>query len=75
MRECAVIGVDDGDGLTIPKAFVALRDGYRPSNALAAELQEHAKARLTRYKFPRVVAFVESLPRNDRGKILRRALS
>ena len=74
VRECAVVGVTDGDGLVIPKAFVALRDGFVGSDALVAELQEHAKARLTRYKFPRQVAFVEALPRNDRGKIMRRAL-
>ncbi|HJK95209.1 MAG TPA: benzoate-CoA ligase family protein, partial [Polyangiaceae bacterium LLY-WYZ-15_(1-7)] len=74
VRECAIIGVDDDAGLTIPKAFVALREGFEASEALVAELQEHAKTRLTRYKFPREVAFVDALPRNDRGKILRRAL-
>lgn len=74
VRECAVIGVDDGDGLTVPKAFVALREGEKGDDALAAELQEHAKTRLTRYKFPREVEFVDALPRNDRGKIQRRSL-
>ena len=74
VRECAVVGVDDGEGLTVPKAFVALRDGFAASDGLATALQEHAKAKLTRYKFPRQVAFVDALPRNDRGKILRRAL-
>jgi acyl-coenzyme A synthetase/AMP-(fatty) acid ligase len=75
VRECAVVGVDDGAGLTVPKAFVALREGTEPTDALATELQEHAKTTLTRYKFPRQVAFVDALPRNDRGKILRRALT
>ncbi len=74
VRECAVVGVDDGDGLTVPKAFVVLREGFEGSEALAVALQEHAKTRLTRYKFPREVAFVDDLPRNDRGKVLRRAL-
>ncbi|MEZ4250618.1 MAG: hypothetical protein R3B99_20515 [Polyangiales bacterium] len=74
VRECAVVGVDDDAGLTIPKAFVVLREGVEGSDALVSELQEHAKARLTRYKFPREVAFVPDLPRNDRGKVLRREL-
>ena len=74
VRECAVVGVDDGAGLMIPKAFVVLREGFGESNDLAAALQEHAKMNLARYKFPREVEFVPSLPRNDRGKILRRKL-
>ncbi len=74
VRECAIVGVDDDAGLTIPKAFVALREGFVASDALVLELQEHAKTRLTRYKFPREVAFVDKLPRNDRGKIMRRTL-
>jgi len=74
VRECAVVGVDDDAGLTIPKAFVVLREGFEASAALVEALQEHAKARLTRYKFPREVAFVPDLPRNDRGKVMRREL-
>lgn len=74
VRECAVLGVDDGEGLTVPKAFVVLREGAEGSEALVAELQEHVKTRLARYKFPRMVEFVGDLPRNDRGKVVRRAL-
>lgn len=74
VRECAVIGIDDDAGLTIPKAFVVLREGFDASAALTSELQEHTKTRLTRYKFPREVAFVPDLPRNDRGKVMRREL-
>ncbi len=75
VREAAVIGIDDGAGLTVPKAFVALRDGHAPSDALVEALQQHAKTKLARYKFPHEVAFVDALPRNDRGKVVRRALS
>lgn len=74
VRECAVVGADDGEGLTVPKAFVVLREGVEGSDALIAELQEHAKSRLARYKFPRIVEIVADLPRNDRGKVVRRAL-
>jgi len=75
VRECAVVGVDDGGGLTVPKAFVALREGFHGDDALALELQTWAKEQLARYKFPRLVAWVDALPRNDRGKIMRRALT
>jgi benzoate-CoA ligase family protein len=74
VRECAVVGVDDGDGLTVPKAFVVVHEGRAAGEELALALQEHAKTRLGRYKFPRAVAFVDALPRNDRGKVVRRAL-
>jgi len=69
------VGVDDGGGLTIPKAFVALREGFLGDDSLVDELQLWAKEKLARYKFPRMVSFVEALPRNDRGKILRRELT
>lgn len=74
VRECAVVGVDDGEGLTVPKAFVVLHDGHQGTEALVAELTEHVKTRLARYKYPRVVEIVDALPRNDRGKVVRRAL-
>ena len=74
VREAAVVGVDDGTGLTVPKAFVVLREGYAASDALVVELQQHAKQKLARYKFPHQVAFVPELVRNDRGKVVRRAL-
>lgn len=69
----AVIGVED-EGLTKTKAFVVLRGGRVPSPELAAELQEHVRSALTRYKYPRIVEFVVELPKNDRGKVDKRAL-
>lgn len=75
VREVAIVGVDDGTGLTVPKAFVALREGHSASDALVAELQQHAKERLARYKYPHAVAFVDALPRNDRGKVVKRSLA
>ncbi|MEM9190658.1 MAG: benzoate-CoA ligase family protein, partial [Myxococcota bacterium] len=74
VKECAVVGADDGEGLTVPKAVVVLRDGHRPDEALVVELQDYVRGRLTKYKFPRIVTFCDALPRNDRGKILRRDL-
>jgi benzoate-CoA ligase family protein len=75
VAECAVVGAEDADGLVVPKAFVVVREGVEADEALAAALQEHVKAKLARYKFPRQVAFLDALPRNDRGKIVRRALA
>ena len=74
VEECAVVGVDDGEGLTVPKAFVVVRNGHDPTQELGAALQAHVKSELTRYKFPRMIEFLDRLPRNDRGKILRREL-
>jgi benzoate-CoA ligase len=74
VAECAVIGYKDPDGLIKPKAYVVPRD--RPGDdALARELQEFVKTRLAPFKYPRVVEFTLSLPKNDRGKIDRRRLA
>jgi acyl-coenzyme A synthetase/AMP-(fatty) acid ligase len=73
----SVIGVDE-EGLVKTKAFVVLRSGVDKSidkiEALALELQDHVKARLAKYKYPRAVEFVDDLPRNDRGKVDRKLL-
>ncbi len=71
--ETAVVGYEDGDGLVKPLAFVVAK-GAAPSEALAHELVDHCKRELARYKAPHRIEFVESLPRSDRGKILRREL-
>jgi acyl-coenzyme A synthetase/AMP-(fatty) acid ligase len=69
----AVIGVDE-DGLVKTKAFVVLRAGHAASDVLAIELQEHVRTKLAKYKYPRVVEFVDDLPKNDRGKVDKKAL-
>ena len=71
VAECAVIGDDAGDGLVKPKAFVVLRAGHEPSEKLASEIKEFVKSRIAVYKYPRWIEFVDSLPKNDRGKIDR----
>jgi len=70
---CAVIGVED-EGLVKTKAFIVLRAGHDKSPALATELQEHVRTKLAKYKYPRVVEFVDDLPKNDRGKVDKKAL-
>jgi benzoate-CoA ligase family protein len=73
VHEAAVIGYEDDEGLVKPLAYVVVRDAT-PSDELASALIEHAKRELAHYKAPRKIQFVEALPRNDRGKVLRREL-
>lgn len=70
---CAVIGVED-EGLTKTKAFVVVRASHTAGDALATELQEHVRTKLAKYKYPRIVEFVSDLPKNDRGKVDKKAL-
>jgi benzoate-CoA ligase family protein len=72
VREVAVVGVRDADGLVKPCAFVV---SDAPSPALVKELQAFAKSRLEPYKYPRDVVFLQSLPRTHLGKVDRHALS
>jgi benzoate-CoA ligase len=69
----AVIGVEQ-EGLLKTKAYVQLRPGFSATDALAHQLQEWARSRLAKYKYPRVIEFVADLPKNDRGKIDKKAL-
>jgi benzoate-CoA ligase len=73
VAECAVIGYKDADGLVKPKAFVVPKEGAG-SEVLARELQEFVKGRLAHFKYPRLLEFTPSLPKNDRGKIDRKQL-
>lgn len=84
VAECAVIGHDGGDGLIKPKAFVVLREESENPTLregsggnrieLAEELKEFVKSHLAVYKYPRWIEFIESMPKNDRGKIDRKQL-
>lgn len=74
VRMAAVVGVPDPLRTEIVKAFIVLKDGVRPSDALAAEIQAHVKTRLAAHEYPRAVEFVDSLPMTTTGKIIRREL-
>jgi benzoate-CoA ligase family protein len=80
VAEVAVFGADDG-GLVKPKALVVVKGAHAARlgdagarAALRRELQELARARLAPHKYPRFVVFVDDLPKNDRGKLDRKAL-
>jgi benzoate-CoA ligase len=71
--ECAVVG-HEADGLVKPKAFVVVREGFVSGDQLADEIKQFVKNSIAVYKYPRWIEFVDSLPKNDRGKIDRRKL-
>lgn len=76
VAECGVVGVEDPDNVrgTLVKAFIVLAPGYEPSEDLTRELQDFVKGNTAPYKYPRVVEYVEELPKTVSGKILRREL-
>jgi len=69
--ECAVTGVPDPDRGQLVKATVVPAKGYKASDALAKELQEHVKGATAPYKYPRIIEFVTELPKTISGKIRR----
>ena len=71
VRECAVIGQRDDQGLVKPKAYVVLRDGINPSEDLAEDLKKWVLDRLAKYKYPRWIEFIPELPKSATGKIQR----
>jgi acetyl-CoA synthetase len=74
VANAAVVGKKDPLRTEIVKAFVVLRAGVAPSDALVADLQDFVRARLAAYEYPREIAFVDSLPMTTSGKIIRRML-
>ncbi|MBZ6075069.1 benzoate-CoA ligase family protein [Microvirga puerhi] len=74
VAECGVVGApDDGRGMIV-KAYVVLRDGFAPGAELTKVLQEHVKAEIAPYKYPRAIDYVEALPKTQTGKLQRFAL-
>jgi acetyl-CoA synthetase len=71
VMECAITAVPDPDRGQIVKATIILTKEYLPSSELAKELQEHVKKVTAPYKYPRIVEFVNELPKTISGKIRR----
>ena len=69
--EAAVVGVEDGEKLVKPKAYVVLKQAGDASDELTKALQQHVKGRLAPYKYPRWIEFVPELPKTATGKIQR----
>ena len=71
VKECAVIGSPDPGRGMIVKAFVIPRETAAADDTLAKTLQDFVKQRIAPYKYPRMITFVESLPRTETGKVQR----
>jgi 2-aminobenzoate-CoA ligase len=71
VAECAVIGAPDAERGQIVEAHVVLRAGVAADAACAKALQDHVKAKIAPYKYPRSVKFTAALPKTQTGKIQR----
>lgn len=71
VAECGVIGLPDDERGMVVKAFVVLRPGHAESPETVKALQDHVKATLAPFKYPRQIEFVSKLPRTETGKLQR----
>jgi 2-aminobenzoate-CoA ligase len=71
VAECGVVGAPDEERGQIVKAYVVLRTGYSGDAATTKLLQEHVKATIAPYKYPRTIEYVPQLPRTQTGKLQR----
>jgi benzoate-CoA ligase family protein len=74
VADCAVVGIKSVDNLDIPKAFVELVKDMPANETKANELKDYTKKKLSPYKYPRIVEFIDILPKNKVGKIDRALL-
>jgi acetyl-CoA synthetase len=75
VRECAVLALELPDRRMTLKAFVVLNDTACDAEAATKALQDYVKQKLLPYKYPRVIQFLDALPKTGTGKIDRQALS
>ena len=75
VKEAAVIGAKDDQGLIKPKAFIVVNENFTPSDELAIELQAYVKTNLAPYKYPRWISFLSVLPKDNAGKIRKKELN
>ena len=71
MAECGVVGAPDAERGTVVKAFVVLKKGFSGGEGTVRQLQDHVKSAIAPYKYPRIVEFVDALPRTETGKLQR----
>ncbi|MBP5699317.1 MAG: acetyl-CoA synthetase [Methanobrevibacter sp.] len=72
--ECAITGVPDELRGQIVKATIVLAKGFKPSEELKKDIQNHVKHETAPYKYPRMIEFVEELPKTISGKIQRKII-
>ena len=71
VAECAVVGAADPERGQIVSAFVVLKPGMRSDEFQVKLLQDHVKAAIAPYKYPRAITFIEALPKTQTGKVQR----
>ena len=74
VKEAGVVGAPDEERGMVVTAFVVLHEGHAPGPAMAKALQDHVKAAIAPFKYPRRVEFRDALPRTETGKLQRFAL-
>ena len=74
VKESAIVGMPDEIRGQVICAIIVLRDGYAPSEQLTKELQTHVKKNTAPYKYPRVVKYINDIPKTTSGKIMRKDL-
>jgi len=74
VKECAITGAPDEIRGQVVQATIVLNEGYTASDELTKEIQDYVKKTTAPYKYPRVVKYVDSLPRTNSGKIIRKAI-
>ena len=74
VAEAAVIGIPDPLVMEVVKAFIALNDGYEPSDELMRDIKKFARKKLHALSCPRKIEFLPGLPKTKSGKIMRRLL-
>src|SRR5205807_7655933 len=70
----AVVGKPDAVRTETVKAFIVLKSGYQASDALAGELRDFVRTRLSAHEYPREVSFIKEMPMTTTGKVIRGVL-
>jgi acetyl-CoA synthetase len=70
----AAVGKPDPVRTEVVKAFIVLKEGHSPSDALASDIRSFVRARLSAHEYPREIAFRSNLPLTTTGKVIRRLL-
>ena len=71
VAECGVVGLPDTERGMVVKAFIVLKPGHAAGDGVVKALQDHVKATLAPFKYPRQIEFVDKLPRTETGKLQR----
>lgn len=74
VEDCAVLGIPEEYSGEVPKGFVVVKQGVRPSKDLGLELLGFVAEKKVRYKRVREIEFTEVVPKSPTGKLLRRVL-